>query len=919
LAATDDPPAVALVGRRRECEALDRLTANVVAGSSQVLVLRGEPGVGKTALLRYLSERLAGWRVVSARGVESEMELDYSALHQLCRPLLTHLEQLPLPQRDALRTVFGLSAGPAPDRLLVALAALSLFAEAAEGQSLCCIVDDAQWLDSASAQVLAFIARRLLAERVALVCAVRTGVGNDLLPTLPSLSLRGISDTDARTLLLENLHGPLDTAVTDRIVAESHGNPLALLELPRTWTAPELAGGFGPLDNRPIAGRIQQSYVQRLMTLPYATQLLVLTAAAEPLGDAILLQRAAMALGLDLSATAPAVDAGLLEVRGRVEFAHPLVRSAAYAAAAAADVRRVHRALAEATDAEADPDRRAWHRARATVGPDEEVAAELERSAGRALARGGLAAAAAFLTRATELTPDRAQRVQRAVTAAAANLPAGAFDTARKLLTIVSEGPLGELQHAQMDLVRAQLAFASSRGNEAPPLLLAAAQRLEPLDPELARETYLDAFSAAQFAGRLNGGISAVLARAVRNPAHLVDAEPSAGELLLEAFAELTDDYATAVPIGRQALAKLRGDTGATKDRPRWLWQGCVLAFEFWDDEGAYLLSDRHLQLARRTGALTELALALSSRTPILAFCGELSAAAALVEEARSVQEAAGIAEAPYGALTYGAWRGREAATKELVGLKISEARARGEGIGIAVCEYAHAVLCNGLSQFEEALAAARGACADPDEMVAHNWGLAELVESATRTGQAELGAQALERLSSKAQLTGTDWALGMEARARALLSGGDAAEHGFRKAIEHLGRARVRGEFARAHLLYGEWLREVERPLDARRELGVAYEMFAAMGIEGFADRARRALVASGATVSKQTPRIRVDLTEQEAHIARLARDGMSNPEIGAQLFISARTVEWHLRKVFTKLGISSRRDLQRALSDGD
>jgi DNA-binding CsgD family transcriptional regulator len=919
LAETDHPPDVTLVGRARECEALDRLIATVLAGSSQVLVLRGEPGVGKTSLVRYLSERLSAWRVASARGVESEMELDYSALHQLCRPLLEHLEQLPPPQRDALATVFGLSAGPAPDRLLVALAALSLFAEAAEGQPLACIVDDAQWLDSASAQVLAFIARRLLAERVALVCAVRAGVANDVLATLPSLSLRGISDADARTLLLANLHGPLDAAVADRIVAESHGNPLALLELPRTWTAAELAGGFGPLDNRPVAGKIEQSYVQRLMTLPFATQLLVLTAAAEPLGDPMLLQKAAMTLGLELSATSPAVDAGLLEVRGRVEFAHPLVRSAAYTAAAAADLRRVHRALAEATDAQVDPDRRAWHRARATAGPDEEVAAELERSAGRALARGGLAAAAAFLTLATELTPDRAQRVQRAVTAAAANLPAGAFDTARRLLTIVSEGPIDELQHAQMNLVSAQLAFVSSRGNEAPPLLLAAAQRLEPLDPDLARETYLDAFSAAQFAGRLNGGITAELARAVRNSPRRIDAGASAGELMLEAFAELTDDYASAVPIGRQALARLRGDTGPTQDRPRWLWQGCVLALELWDDESAYLLSDRHLQVARRTGALSELALALSSRTPILAFCGELSAAAALVEEARSVQEAAGIAEAPYGALTYGAWRGQEAATKELVGRKIGEARARGEGIGIAICEYAHAVLCNGLGQYEEAVAAARGACEDPDELVVHNWSLAELVESASRIGHDELGAEALELLSSKAQSTGTDWALGMEARARALLSRGDAAEDGFRQAIEHLGRTRVRGELARAHLLYGEWLRGAERRPDARRELAVAYEMFTAMGIERFAERARRALVAGGATVSRQATRISVDFTEQEAHIARLARDGMSNPEIGAQLFISARTVEWHLRKVFSKLGISSRRELQRALSNCD
>ena len=406
---------------------LDRLVADAAAGRSRVTVLRGEAGVGKSALLGYLSGRVADWQVARAAGVESEMELAYAGLHQLCAPLLDRLDRLPVPQRDALATVFGRRAGTAPDRFLVGLATLTLLAEAAEQQPLVCIVDDVQWLDQASAQILGFVARRLLAERVAVVCAARTG-GDDVLAGLPELSIRGLDDRDARALLLDSVPGPLDARVCDQVVAESHGNPLALLELPRTWDVADLAGGFGFPSNEPVAGRIEQSYVRRLKQLPSDTRLLVLAAAAEPLGDPVRLQQAAEMLGIDLAAAGPAQDGGLLELGGRVEFAHPLVRSAAYRSAAADDRRRVHRALAEATAAETDPDRRAWHRARATLGPDEEVAAELERSAGRAQARGGIAAAAAFLQRSAELTLDPARRAERALAAAQVSFQAGAFD-----------------------------------------------------------------------------------------------------------------------------------------------------------------------------------------------------------------------------------------------------------------------------------------------------------------------------------------------------------------------------------------------------------------------------------------------------------------------------------------------------------
>jgi DNA-binding CsgD family transcriptional regulator len=908
--------AARLLGRHSECETLDRLVAEVLAGRSRVLVLRGDAGVGKSALLDYLSREVAGWRVAAVAGVESEMELAYSGLHQLCAPLLDNLEKLPGPQRDALATVFGLSAGPAPDRLMVGLATLTLVAEAAEEHPLICLIEDSQWLDRSSAQVFGFVARRLLAERVAFVFAARTGIKDDVLEGLISLRITGLSDGDARSLLMGNVHGPIDVAVCDQIIAESHGNPLALLELPRTWQAADLAGGFGLPGVHAVAGKIELSYLRRLVSLPSDTRLLVLAAAAEPLGDVLLLRNAAASLGVDMAAAAPAIDAGLLQIHGRVEFAHPLVRSATYRAAAVDDRYRVHRALAAATDAEEDPDRHAWHRARATPGPDEDVAAELERSAGRAQARGGLVAAAAFLTRATEMTATPAVRVRLALDAALANVQTGGFEIGRRLLATAREGPADEAQRARIDLVGALLAFASRRGNEATPLLLAAARRLEPLDLQLARQTYLDAFSAAQFAARLSSGVSIVdVARAARAAPLRPEQEPTAGDLLLDAFSALTENYGSAIPACREALRRLRDDEIPSRERLRWLWQGCVLALEVWDDESAYVLSYRHLQLARKTGALSELPLALGSRTPVLAFCGEFSTAASLVEEAQSVRDAMGISEAPYGALTVAAWRGQVGEANELIEITLREAGARGEGVGVAISEYAHAVLCNSMGRYDQALVAALRACEDPQEMVAHNWGLTELVESATRTGHTDRAADAAQQLSRKARATGTNWGLGMEARALAQLSEGDEADLRFREAVQHLSNARVRAELARAHLLYGEWLRRANRQAEALGELGLGYEMFISMGMDGFAERARRELAVAGATVRKHTLRTHDDLTAQETQIARLARDGLSNPEIGAQLFISARTVEWHLRKVFSKLGVSSRRQLRGAL----
>jgi len=603
----------------------------------------------------------------------------------------------------------------------------------------------------------------------------------------------------------------------------------------------------------------------------------------------------------------------------RVIFRHPLVRSAVYRSAPVEQRQAVHLALAEATDRDLDPDRRAWHLASAAVGPDEKVALELESSAGRAQARGGLAAGVAFLQRAVALTEDPTRRAKRALAAAQASIQAGSFDAARGLLATAQACAVDEFERALIDLLRAQLAFASSRGTDATPLLLAAARRLERLDTSLARETYLDAFSAALFGARLNDGVGVPdVARAARAALGRPDDEPRTADLLLDALVGLTEDFDTAVPRCRRALHTLRGETISPRERLRWLWQGCVVALEVWDDESAFVLSERSVQVARETGTLSELALALSARTPVLVFCGDFPAAASTVAETASVEEITGIRAAPYGALILEAWRGNAARTAELIETTVREVSARREGIGIAITEYARAVLCNGLGKYEEAFAAARSSC-EYEEVVAENWGLSELIEPATRIGRTDLAMEALDRLARKARATGAGWSIGIEARSRALLSEGECAEGLFREAIDHLGPTRMRVELARTRLLYGEWLRRENRRVDARLELRTAHDQFASIGMQGFAERARRELVATGERVRRRTVETRDDLTPQERQIAELARDGLSSPEIGARLFLSSRTVEWHLRKVFGKLGIHRRRDLADALAGCD
>jgi DNA-binding CsgD family transcriptional regulator len=903
-----------LTGRHTERGVLDQLVDAIRrTGESRALVVHGEAGVGKTALLEYLAGHAPGCRVARAAGIQSEMELAFAGLHQLCAPMLDHLERVPAPQRGALQTAFGMSAGPTPDRFLIGLAVLSLMSDIAEDQPLVCLIDDEQWLDHASAQVLAFVARRLGAESVSLVFAAR--VPSSELAGLPELVVAGLPLADARALLGSVLPSPLDEQVRDRILAETRGNPLALLELPRALTSAELAGGYGVSGSVPLSGRIEESFKRRLLMLPTSTQRLLLLAAAEPLGDPVLAFGGAERLGIGAEAADAAESEGLLEIGARVTFRHPLVRSAVYRTAPPRDRREVHRALAAETDPRLDPDRRAWHLAQASLGPDEDVASELARSAARAQTRGGLAAAAAFLERSAALTPAPARRAQRALAAAQANARAGAFDAALRLLATAEAGPLEELERAGADLLRGQIAFASKRGRDAPPLLLKAARRLEQLDIGLARETYLEALSAAQYAAGLvtEGGLRDVAEAAGAAPPPSRPA--GAPDLLLDGLALLiTEGHAAAAPTLKRAVSAFSGEGVSAEEGARWLWLAWTATHILRDDRAWHDLTTRGVQLARNAGALDVLPSALSQSAGMNLFEGDF-AAAALCEEAEGLAKATGSALAPYVPLANAAFRGLEGQASELAETTTRDVLARGEGAGLSFVPWATAVLYNGLARYEDALAAAHRACEDPYALWS-TWATVELVEAAARTGTGAGAAHALERLSDSTRPSGTDWALGIEARTRALLSEGETAERLYREALDRLGRTRIRWELARAHLLYGEWLRRERRRIDAREQLHTAYDTFLTMGAEGFAERARIELEATGETARKRTPAARHEkLTAQEAQIARLARDGLSNPEIGARLFISPHTVQYHLRKVFTKFGITSRSQLDIVL----
>jgi DNA-binding CsgD family transcriptional regulator len=901
------------LGRTREREHLDAMLAQARAGRSAVLVIRGEPGIGKTALLRYAARQASGLRIVEVEGVQAEMELLFAGIHQLCAPLLDGIQALAAPQRDALRIALGVVSGEAPERFLVSVALLNLLAATAEERPLLCLVDDAQWLDAASVQALGFVARRLLAEPVAMIFALREPATTRALGGLAQLSLEGLDDGDARALLSRAVPGRLDDHVRDRIVAESKGNPLGLAELSQRMSPAERAAGFATPPDGDLPGRLEQRYLRRVAGLPEATQRLMLLAAAEPLGDATLLWRAAERLSTDPGALAPAIEAGLLAIDDRVRFSHPLVRSAVYRAASLDARRRVHGALAEVSDPEFASDRRAWHRALAAAEPDEAVAADLEHSAGRAQSRGGLAAAAALLERATALTPDPALQAQRALAAAEASFQAGEFEATQRLLATAESGPLDDLQRARAALLRGHAAVVSRYGNEAATLLLEAARRIEPFDLSLARRAYLTAWSAAVTAHHLGGAdILREVSQAVRAlPPLSADAHPL--DLVIEGFALLvTDGHAAAMPVLRRAGKEVLDLP--VEDVLRWGWQVGGVRSATWDDD-AIAVYERQARLVRDAGALAELPVHVQALALERSWRGDLSGARRLIAESESISTSTGNQIPPFALLRILALQGREAEAAPLIEAVIRESTIRGQGIAVMVAHWAAAVLYNGLGRYEEATAAA-------GEVVTHSvlpwlsmWARIEQVEGAVRVGDMERARDGLEALAATTQPAGTGFALGVEARCRALLADGVEAEASYREAIRQLERAGVRTELARAHLVYGEWLRGEGRLGEARASLRTAEEMFAEIGMEAFGQRAGGELAAAGAKLRKRPPEAHEELSPQEEQIAGLARDGLTNAQIGAQLFLSPRTVEWHLHKVFGKLGIESRGGLRAAL----
>jgi DNA-binding CsgD family transcriptional regulator len=899
-----------------ERQTFDELLGKARAGHGGAVVLRGEAGIGKSALLDELAISASDFCICRAVGVESEMELAYAGLQQLCAPILDVLTELPSPRRDALETVFGLSTGCPPDRFLVGMAVLDLVAMAAQRQPVMWIVDDAQWLDRSSLQTIGFVSRRLLAERILVAIACRDAVEDDELAGLPELQLAGLTTEDAGTLFDSVVTGPTDPAVRDRIIAETRGNPLALLELPRAWTTAEAVEGLP--ESAGLTGHLELAFAKRLGELPPDTQTFLALAAAEPTGDTALLWSAAHELGLDCGAAAPAERAGLIEFVPRVHFRHPLVRAAAYRAAPLRKRLDVHRALADVTDPVRDADRRAWHRASSTVTHDEGIAVELEHAAGRAKARGGLLAAAALLERAALLTPDGARRSNRTLAAAKAKRDAGALEAALRLLPAVESEPPSELRGALAEQLRGRIAFDMRRGTDAAELLLSAAQRLEPFDVRLARETHLEALTAAVWASGPDSRDVIHKAAKAALAAPLGNESPRTSDLLLDSLAlRVTEGYEAAAPALRLAVAAvLDHDVGAADtDSLNWLAENRfagIVAIEVWDYEAGLAFAGRQVKVAREAGALVQLQFALNFLANNLLLAGDTRTASTLIEEERLLSIMTRVPVIGYSIMLLAAMRGDAVNAIPMVESTIGKATENGQGRIVAFSHYVSAVLYNGLGRHAEALEFARKVV-EGDVLGYQTLAAAELAEAASREGDTELLADVSGWVRARADATPTEWALGISARVQAFGADDANADRLYRESIEHLGKTSLRVELARSRLLYGEWLRRRGLKGRARDQLATAHHALTEMGITGFADRARRELTA---TTGRRTGRFidvpSVQLTSQEALIAELVQQGLSNREIGGRLFLSPRTVEWHLRNIFGKVGVSSRRQLR-------
>ncbi|MFI8101181.1 ATP-binding protein [Streptomyces sp. NPDC086023] len=883
----------ALIGRQDEIRRLDALLQAAREGRGGALVLRGEPGIGKSALLRHLGDAASGFLVVRASGAEFEMELPFAALHQLLAPVTGGLTALPAPHRKALEIAFGLDTGT-PDPFLVGVASLGLLVEAVRERPVLCVVDDAHWLDRSSVKALAFLARRVSAESIALVFAAREPSRLPELEQLPGHTLQGLGEAEARALLTAAVRAPLDERVRDRILGEARGNPLALVELPRTAGPTGMAGGFA--QPRSVPGAIEQSFRSRLELLPPAARLLVTLAAAEPIGDPGLLWRAAELLGIDAAAVAQAV--ALVDFGTRIRFSHPLARSAAYRAATPDERRRAHKALAAVTDPEADPDRKAWHRAQASPGPDEEVAAQLEISAARARERGGVAAAAAFLERAAELTVSPAPRTERVLAAVQAKLSAGEFETAADLLTTVRTDDPG--QGARADLLRGRLSFVRRRGDESPTAhLLRAAARLADADPARARECCLDAFEM----GLLLGGLDEVVDAVTKTPPAEEAASLAAGSAGAGGAAAVLTGLVCLVRDGHRAAAPVLGPVVAEPGDEVWRRRpslGFMLATELWNFGTLHGVAARAVGAGRESGSFHLLPIGLAMQATAKAHSGDFGTAVELISEEEAIADATGAAPLVYPRLHLAALRGRREEALKLFGTV-------GPRMSLSV-QWATAVLNNGLADYAAALEAARRAV-DSGVVGMAGMALPELVEAAVRCGETEAAAAALASLTERTQAGGHAWGLGVEAYARALVTEDEGA---YQEAIALLGDDALVVYRARAHLLYGEWLRRQGRRREARTELRQAHESLTGLGMEAFADRAAGELRATGEQARRRTAKASDQLTMQEVHIARLVADGATSKEVAAKLFLSPRTVDAHLRNIFRKLQLTSRRQLR-------
>src|SRR5712691_9166058 len=907
---------MALMDRLEERQALDRVLDAARRGLSAALVVRGEPGVGKTSLLGYAVDSAAGFRVVRVAGVESELELGFAGLHRLLVSFLPAMARLPQRQRKALGSAFGLIEGMPADRFAVGLAALSLLADAAAGPPLLCVVDDAQWLDQESLEVLAMVGRRVHAERIALVFGTRDAGDGRVLEGIPDIRVGGLPEHDALELLGSSVDGPLDPHLARRIVKETQGCPMAIIELAGELTAAELSGaGLLPAP-LPLSRRLETHFLRQVRALPATTQALLLVAAAEPSGDPRLITGAAGRLGSPPAAAEPARAGGVIVMYPEARFRHPLIRSAVYGGASPADRRRAHQALAAEMDPQRDADRRAMHLAAAATGPDEAVAAELDRAAGRAQARGGYSAAGALLARAAQLTSDEDHWAARVLAAAHAHLAGGAPARARLLLEQTAQIS-DPFQQARMRRLQGLIRYALGQARGTPSILLGAARALEPFDARLARATMLEALEAARVTGRftVTGESDLDVCRAARAMPLPPGSRPGVADLLLDgATALVLDGHAAAVPVLGRAIAGLLADQSDSADALLWLGIGCWAAGAVGDDTSLHELATRLEQRAREKGALGALSTGLVFLAMSELLDGSLAAVRARFAERAEIMAAVGR-RSDVGELVVLAWQGRETEARTAAAAVTRYATEHGHGWMLGYVDYALAVLELGLGNYRAALPSDPGHYRDNPFIGIV--GFPDLIEAASRSGEHAIAAEATAEFAARALPNGTAIALGLLAMSRALLADDTRAEKLYQDAIEHLSHCRGNLRKARAHLLYGEWLRRQKRRLDARTQLHAAHEMFLRMGADAFAERARVELAATGERARKRTNDTRRDLTPQEAQIALLASQGATNGEIAGRLFLSASTVDYHLRKVFRKLDLTSRRQLAHALPE--